>query len=274
MKFTISTIRNILDITLKEIDNPLVSKDSKIHSIRVMSKKLRSILYLIKPYLKNKEFFQSQNIFYKELSKTFSQEREKKVMHDTFVWIVKKCKLSLDSVNNIQVALRQNMENNIITDANIDRKLQTCEQSILMAINNLHTFENYIPKNLALGFKKTYQEAYEDLIFAIITRDIEDIHLFRKYAKYHMYQIQLFPNQIKHSKKRTKDLDKLTSLFGKIHDLALFRDYLQNNTNFTNSDILIFCIAKIQKKIIKKALKSATKIFKYSPKKFKLSKAS
>ncbi len=274
MKFTIGVIKNILVLTSKVIDNPSISKDSKIHNIRVLSKKMRSILYLIKPYLKNKEFFQSQNIFYKELSKIFSQEREKKVMFDTFTWIVKKCKLSLDDTSDIQVALRQNMENNIILDSNIDKKLQICEQSILMAISNLHTFENYIPKNLTLGFKKTYQEAYEDLIFALITRDIEDIHLFRKYAKYHMYQIQLFPNQIKHPKKRIKDLDKLTSILGRIHDLALLKNYLQNNTNLTNSDILIFCIAKIQKKLIKKVLKSARKIFKYSPKKLKLSKTS
>lgn len=271
MKSTINTIKNILELTLKDIDNPLVSKNRKIHSARVMSKKLRSTLYLIKPYFKNNEFFKSQNMFYKELSKIFSQERENKVMYDTFLWIVKKCKFSFDSVKDIQIALKKNMENNIIADADIDKKLQTCEQSILVAISNLHILGDCIPKNLTLGFKKTYQKAYENLNFALITKDTKDIHLFRKYAKYHMYQLQLLQDTIKHAKKRAKNLDKLTSTLGMIHDLALFEDYLQNNLNLINSEILIFCIAKIQKKLTKKALKSAIKIFRYSPKKFKIS---
>jgi len=262
MKFTINSIKNILGTALQEIDNPCISHDTKIHSIRVMSKKLRSILYLIKPFLKNKEFFQNQNTFYKELSKAFSQEREKKVMNDTFRWIIQKCKLSTDMTIVIQNALKENIANNIITDKNIDTKIQICRESILVAVSDLHIFKNYTRQDLKLGSKQTYQKAYNSLIIAILTQNIEDIHLFRKYAKYYMYQLQLLQNQIKHAKKRAKDLDKLTSMLGRIHDLSLFNDYLQDNKNLTNSDMLISCIDKIQKKLTKKAFKLAIKIFK------------
>lgn len=259
MKLKIKTIKNILETTLQEIDNPLLSKDSKIHSIRVMSKKMRSILYLLKPFLKHKEFFQNQNTFYKKLSKVFLQEREKKVMHDTFIWTVKKCKLSADMTIDIQNALKQNISNNIITDKNIDTKIQLCREFILVAISNLHIFNNFTRRNLKAGYKQTYQKAYDSLIIAILTQNIEDIHLFRKYAKYHMYQLQLLQNKIKHAKKRAKNLDKLTSMLGRIHDLALFDDYLQDNKNLTNSDMLISCIDKIQTKLTKKAFKLAVK---------------
>lgn len=261
MKLTLNTIKNILETTLREIDNPRISHDKKIHSIRVMSKKMRSILYLIKPFLKNKEFFQNQNTFYKEISKAFSQEREQKVMYDTFMRIVKECKPTIDKAIDIQNILKQNIANNITTNQNIDKKIQLCRESILVAISDLHIFKNYIRKDLKLGLKQTYQKAYNSLIIAILTQNIEDIHLFRKYAKYYMYQLQLLQNKIKHAKKRANNLDKLTSMLGDIHDLALFDKYLQSNKYLPNSDVLISCILKIQTKLTKKAFKLAIKYF-------------
>ena len=256
----------------KDIDEPTISKDKKIHSIRVMSKRMRSLLYLMKPFIANKESFRSQKQFYKELSKTLSQNRETKVMYDTFQWIVKKCKLPLDDFEDIQNTLQQNIENKTIASSDIDKNLQICKQSILAGLGNLNTLETKtnLKKDLKIGFQKTYKKAYDDLDIALASNDAEDVHMFRKYAKYHMYQMELLTNHIKQTKKRTKDLDKLTSMLGKSHDLVLFEDYLHKNKNLTNSDALILCIAKGHKKLTKKALKSATKIFKQSPKKFRL----
>jgi len=267
----LDVMKQILKLTSKEIDKPSISKDKKIHAIRVMSKKLRSLLYLIKPSLQDKKFFESQNQFYKQLSKSLSIERETKVMHDTFQWLLKRNKLSQNSFENIQASLQQNQENK--TDPDIDKNIEICRQAIDMALENLDTIKTiqYQIKDLEKGFQKTYEKAYDNLNLALMTRDIEDIHMFRKYAKYHMYQIQLLSNQIKYPKKRAEDLDKLTSLLGKSHDLALLADHLHDNANLTNSDTLISYAAEEQKKLTKKALKQASKLFKRNPKKLKLS---
>ncbi|MGW8168744.1 MAG: CHAD domain-containing protein [Sulfurovaceae bacterium] len=268
----LNEIKKLLEHTSKEISESSISNDKQIHSIRVMSKKLRSLLYLIKPSLKDKEFFKSQNQFYKELSKSLSQERETKVMYDTFQWLIKKSKLSKDSFEEIRTILQQNSKNKDIEITDIDKKLQVSKQSIVLALDNLDDWEtiNHSTKAIEAGFLKTYKKAYVTLHLALVTKDMDDIHLFRKYAKYHMYQIQLLSNQINHTKKRVKDLDKLTSILGRCHDLTLFVEYLHNNKNLTNSDMLIFDISKEQKKLIKEALKSAKKIFKCKPKKLKL----
>lgn len=270
--FVLDTIKNILNHTSQEIDNLSISKNKKIHLIRVMSKKMRSMLYLIKPILKNKDFFEDKKRFYKELSEIFLQDREQKVMYDTFQWIVKKSKLSLDDFENIQSSLQQNLKNKTISSSSSDKNIEICKQSILIELSNFDTLviKNHPISKLYKGFQKTYQKAYNHLNIAIKTKDIEDIHMFRKYAKYHMYQIQLLSNHMIYPKKRAKNLDKLTSLLGKSHDLALFEDYLNNNIHLMNADLLLFCIAKEQKKLIKKVLKSGTKIFGYDSKKFKL----
>jgi CHAD domain-containing protein len=266
----LNEIKQLLEHTSKEINESSI--DKQIHSIRVMSKKMRSLLYLIKPSIKDKEFFKSQNQFYKELSKSLSQERETKVMYDTFQWLIKKSKLPKDSFEETQTILQQNSENKAIEDADIGKKLQISKQSIMLALDNLDDWETISNSTKAIetGFLKTYKKAYDTLHLALVTKDMDDIHLFRKYAKYHMYQIQLLSNQIKHTKKRVKDLDRLTSTLGRCHDLVLFAEYMHNNKNLTNSDMLIFYISKEQKKLIKEALKSAKKIFKYRPKKLKL----
>ena len=270
----LNEIEKLLEHTSKEISESSISSDKQIHSIRVMTKKMRSLLYLIKPFFGDKEFLESQNKFYKELAKSLSQERETKVMYDTFQWLIKKSKLPIDNFEEIQTTLRQNLENNTTTDADINQKLQICKQSMMMALDTIKDQKraNYTIKDLKAGFFKTYKKARDTLHLALATKEIEDIHLFRKYAKYHMYQIQLLSNQLRRSKKRSKDLDKLTSLLGKSHDLTLFAEYLHNNKNLTNSDILISCISKEQKKLINEALKIAKKAFKYRPKKLKIFK--
>ncbi len=267
-------IKKLLEYTSKEISESSVSNDKQIHSIRVMSKKLRSLLYLIKPFFDDKKFLKSQNQFYKKLAKNLSQERETKVMYDTFQWLIKKSKLSEDSFMEIQTILKQNIVNNAVANADIDQKLQISKQSIMVGLDTTDEQKRakYTIKDLKTGFLKTYKKAYDTLHLALATKEIEDIHLFRKYAKYHMYQIQLLSNQLKRSKKRVKDLDKLTSLLGKSHDLALFAEYLHNNKNLTNSDMLISYISKEQKKLVKKALKIAKKAFKHKLKKFKIFK--
>ncbi|MDD5406399.1 MAG: CHAD domain-containing protein [Sulfurovaceae bacterium] len=265
-------MKNTLSVVSKEIDEPSISKDKKIHSIRVMSKKLRSLLYLVKPSLENKELFKIQKQFYKDLSKTLSEDREIKVMHDTFVWVVKKCKLSLDDYKDIQTSLQKNIENKTIAGPDIDQKLEICKQSILMALDNFDILKKASDpkKDWHMGFHKTYEKAYYYLNLALVTHDVKDIHMFRRYAKYHMYQIQLLTDHIKHLKKREQKLDKLTSMLGRYHDLTFFEDYLHNNKNLKSSEILLLHIIKEHRRLAKKALKLATDIFEHSPKKFKL----
>ena len=267
-------IEKMLKDIAKYIDEPAISKDKKIHFIRVMSKKLRSLLYLVKPFFNDKEFLKNQNQFYKELAKNLSQERETKVMHDTFQWLIEKSRLPRDDFKDIQTTLQENLENKDADSDEIDQKLQISKQSIMMGLNALNEQKRtkYTIKDLKTGFYKIYKKAYDTLHLALATKEIEDIHLFRKYAKYHMYQIRLLSGQLKRSKKRVKELDKFTYLLGTSHDLSLFAQYLHNNTNLSNSDILISYVSKEQNKLTKTALKMAKKAFKHKPKKFKIFK--
>jgi len=261
------TIKNILLLLVQEIDDASVSNNKKIHSIRVATKKIRSILYLMKSFLKDKELMENKKRFYKELSKNLSQDREKKVMRDTLHSVVKKCKLLSNDFMDVENAL--NYETKTI---DFERNIQLCKEHILSELNSMDKQEIGICKkrDIKKGFKRTYKKAYDLLHIALLTKKIEEIHCFRKYAKYHMYQIQLLSNHIDYPIKKSKYLDKLTSILGKSHDLSFFEDHINNNKNFKNSSLLLYCIEKRQKKLIKKAIKLANKIFKDRDQDFKL----
>lgn len=261
-------MRNILLRALRKIENHTTSADKKTHAIRVMSKKLRSLLYLIKPSLQDKESVKIQKRFYKELSKDFSIEREMKVMHDTFLMLIKRNKLHIDGFDELIAAIKENKNNS--SGPNIDEKLLSAKSSIQKAIDELDIFRRSDSKikKWKKGFKKTYKKAYESLHLSLQSHNIEDIHTFRKYAKYHMYQAISLKYHLKYSSKKIKALEKLTWLLGKCNDIELFGDFLHKNTDIANSTQMITYAAKEQKKLTKKALKMASKIFN-DPKKIK-----
>lgn len=265
-----NTIKNILLLLVQEIDDTSVSNNKKIHSIRVASKKIRSILYLIKSFLKDKELLENKKIFYKELSKNLSQDRERKVMYDTLHRVIKKCKLPFNDFKDVENAL--NIENKTIDTIDIDKNIQLCKKHILSELNSIDKQEMKTCKkrNIKKGFKRTYRKAYDLLHIALLTKNTEEIHRFRKYAKYHMYQIQLLLDHIDYPTKKSKYLDKMTSILGRSHDLSFLEDYINNNKNFKNAGLLLYCIEKRQKELIKKAIKLANKIFKNRDQDFKL----
>ncbi len=260
-------MQNILLLGLRKIEDRTTSTDKKTHAIRVMSKKLRSLLYLIKPSLQNKESVKIQKRFYKELSKNLSIEREMKVMHDTFLMLIKRNRLHIDDFAGLQAAIQKNKKNN--ADVGIDEKLLLAKSSIQKAIDELGIFRRSYSKTKKWkkGFKETYKKAYKSLHLSLKSHNIEDIHTFRKYAKYHMYQAIFLKDHVKYSNKKIKALGKLASLLGKCNDIELFEDFLHKNTNIANSTQMITYAAKEQKKLTKKALKFADEIFKCKPKK-------
>ncbi len=242
-------MQNILLLGLRKIEDRTTSTDKKTHAIRVMSKKLRSLLYLIKPSLQNKESVKIQKRFYKELSKNLSIEREMKVMHDTFLMLIKRNRLHIDDFAELQAAIQKNKKNN--ADVGIDEKLLLAKSSIQKAIDELGIFRRSYSKTKKWkkGFKETYKKAYKSLHLSLKSHNIEDIHTFRKYAKYHMYQAIFLKDHVKYSNKKIKALGKLASLLGKCNDIELFEDFLHKNTNIANSTQMITYAAKEQKNL-------------------------
>ena len=236
------------------------TSNNKVHEIRVMSKHIRSILYFIKPFFKNKEFIESQKEFYKQLSKNLEQKRETQVLGNTLNFIIKKSGLHNDDFTNIKKQIGDDMDLLNKKTAHVD----TTQEAILKAFGSLCAYKHVhiAKKDIDKRLKQAYKKASDLLYKAIKTDKIEDVHEFRKYAKYYMYQLQSLENNIHCSQKLMKKLDELTSVLGKIHDVYLLDQYIQKHQNEKECTLLKKHIDDIQKKLVKKAFGQSKKIFK------------
>lgn len=242
------------------IEGSCSNSNKKIHDIRLVSKNIRSILYFIKPFFKNKEFIQSQKEFYKQISKNLEQKREAQVLGKTFNFIIKKSGLQYNDFQSI----KKHIDDEISLLNKETTHIDETQESILRAFGNLCAYKHVhiSKKDINKRLKQTYKKTSRLLNVAIKTNKIEDIHHFRKYAKYYMYQLQALEGNIHCSQKIMKQLNKLTSTLGKIHDIDLFEQYMQKYQSEKEYTMLKKYIGDIQKKLIKKAFKQSKKIFK------------
>ena len=138
---------------------------------------------------------------------------------------------------------------------------------------NKKKVEKYILKKngskaLDEGLKKGYKKAQKLQKRAYKTQKDKDFHQWRKWVKYHWYQICL----IEKNKKcilgmRTHGLKKLAKILGDEHDLSVLKSYLQN-VKYKNKVDFIKHIKQEQDILRTKAKKIGDRLFCKKKKKF------
>jgi hypothetical protein len=266
-------IKDALISTHTDIENRDLPLSKKVHTVRKMCKKSRAILQLIKPLLKDQNSYQKENDFYKNMAKLLASSREAKVMTDMFNMIIKNYKLDQNKFIDIKKSLQKIETNEHIENTKTLENLKSCRFAIETAIENIDRLElttNSI-YGLRTGYKDTYKKAQKYMKKAYKKLDIDTYHEFRKYAKYHMFQVDILSKRSAFDKKRVKKLKNLTDILGIEHDLTLFEEYLnKNHLSYPNAKTVIPYINKDQKKLRKKAKKLEDLLFKLSPEKIEL----
>lgn len=214
--------------SIEEIEENSLSMDNKIHQLRKRCKKMRGLLRIIRPQLKKSGVYDAQNQYFKETAKHFSATRDKKMLEETFKKIVLKYNLDenrytqiLTSIESMEVQSEKSVQNHFASyRAEYERNRKNIKQYRLKKKNS---------KALDKGIKKGYKKAKKLKKKAYETQSDKDFHQWRKWVKYHWYQMRL----IKKNEKcvlgpRVKLSGMLADILGDEHDLSVFKSFVED----------------------------------------------
>ncbi|MGM0623912.1 MAG: CHAD domain-containing protein [Campylobacterota bacterium] len=215
---------------LKESRCEEIGADKAVHKIRKRCKKLRGLLRLIKPSLKEKALYKEQNDFFKKIANELSGARDDKVLGDTFAKIVKRYNLDMQKFEGIYSELNAIKQEHNDTQQ-IMQQLENVAGQLQDNLSQLHRYKlkKSGTKALHKGLKKTYTKARTKMDIAKNAPVDENFHEWRKWCKYHWYQMQLVQtNSDCLLQARINRLKLLSDILGDEHDITVFKQYLQN----------------------------------------------
>lgn len=245
------------------IDNPEISDSKKIHQIRRYCKHHRALCALIAPITQSEETIKLHQDFYKQIAKTVATDRDTKVLGDTMQRLIKRYEIDAELYTPI---------NTFLSEKTLDKTQQLQSQKLTIIQTLLCQSKSKLThialdknrfKHLRKGIKQTYQKAQTLLNKYQKSRDKETYHTFRKYAKYHMLQLSMIDSDAS-LEKRIRKLEKLTDKIGKIHDLELLEETIQQEP-IANAHRLLPFVKSEQKRLYKSAAKLQKKLFKQNP---------
>jgi CHAD domain-containing protein len=242
-------VQRILDTRLLEIINVIIdqklTEEKKIHEIRKGFKKIRAFLKLIRHDLKKPQTYVSQNDYYKNASKRFSNIRDKSVLEKTYQLLQKE----YDLINQFGKSL-------LINTISIDnaKAFNILQHELIQKRQTLHIYKLKKEKHpLKKALNKIYHQLLTNKQKAYESSSDEAFHEWRKSVKNYMYQLELFKNNFPTKiKKELKELKTLADILGLDHDLCVLKEFFYLRDK--NSPIILYAIKK-QKVLRQKAFK-------------------
>lgn len=211
-----------VEACLKEVE---ASADSSIHQMRKHGKKIRGILRLISPGIPEGDYGAADALA-RGYAKWFSEMRDAFVMRETWDELVGEDETDREAVDKIHGELEEAHQEAIAPE-----KMQLAVSEALRQLGLLRTVAVQIPldhlqrEHLKAGELLLFEKGKEELNLARETRCPEDLHAWRKRAKYLSFHYELLG--IPDSEKAAD----LGSMLGKHHDLAVLAEWLEARGN-------------------------------------------
>jgi CHAD domain-containing protein len=205
------------------------SFDAGVHSARKKMKRLRGMLRLVRDDL-GYRVYREENVLLRDTARTLSAVRD--------AWVLVATLRSLrrnyaDLLDNETFATPEAW----LLDRHVERHRMVTGPIVTNAICNLgaararyaeFSIEEAISNDyaaLAKGIERVYRRGHRGLERAAATRNVEDLHEWRKRVKYLRYQMEaltpMYPILIGST---ARSLDELAELLGDDHDLAVLAE--------------------------------------------------
>lgn len=226
-------------ILLGEINGALESladyhnePDLSIHQLRKHNKRIRGITRMVKTGIEKGDLAQVNSLV-RDAAKLFADVRDAFVAVQILEFLAGEFAAEVpegvagirDSLEEKHIALRDR------------REMLTCVEQSEAAFSQVGkavatwTWERVIASTLLEGWTSNFGKARQCHITALASRDPEDCHDWRKYAKYMSFHCALlgewFPE---HMPAMAAHSEELASWLGEHHDLAVFRDLMHDRS--------------------------------------------
>jgi CHAD domain-containing protein len=236
-----------------------------IHNARKDCKRVRALLRLIKPAIG--DFYASENAFFRDAADQLSAIRDSDAMIEALEALRRDSGGKLSEATLVAARVKLGVDH--MESLGTKEQFSVIEQMCLAHQRvSQWACSGKQWKAAKLGFNCTYRHGLHTLKVAHRTRTNTDLHQWRKYVKYHGYQMQLMQRHWKgNASKRIKQLDRLSELLGHDHDLAVMQHRLVAQPDCHTSkeahsvDRLLKSIKQRRKRLQAKAFKLGKRLY-------------
>jgi len=250
--------------------------DEVVHEARKCLKKLRAVLRLVRPQIREKTY-RAENITFRDAARPLTEVRDAKALIEALDKLVEcsKEQIGARSFGDIRKAL----------EANLDavRRQVLDEQSAFSVVGDVVSRARERVKDwtavpnrwlaIGKGLEDTYRRAAAAYKVAVADTSAETLHEWRKQAKYLRYQLEMLqPLSPQHLEELANKADEMGELLGDDHDLAVLRQMLNDDPDrfgeHEEREPLLALIDQRRSDLEQVAMRRGARFFKDGPRKF------
>lgn len=228
-----SALRRISDSqigdALDEIASGTLPFDERVHQVRKRCKKMRGLLRLVRPVLPD---YSDENACFRDAARLISGVRDADTLIETYDALTGHFDAQID--RRAFAAIRRRLTEDakeVRRDPEVAERLETVRQILIEARRRASewTLEDTGFCAIGGGAGKTYKRARRCMVEAWNSPGAEEMHQWRKRAKYHWYHARLL-REIRPAMMAPHEAaaGELADLLGDHHDLAVLEARLRD----------------------------------------------
>lgn len=204
-----------------------------VHELRKTCKRMRAIVRLVRSHLG--ETYRVENRFYRDLARRFAGPRDAQVQWQMFQKLsdiaTRSELLSAIELKSIGRFLSQQRQEMILSDQQLRLELSRIVPDLQAALSRAADWP--IPNGgfsvLRTGLRTQYRDARRAMKIAMVQKEDEAFHAWRKAVKYHGYHANLLRRIAPRLMLAHRDLvDELGERLGQDHDLSVLAGTLRD----------------------------------------------
>ncbi|HEX4132315.1 MAG TPA: CHAD domain-containing protein [Pirellulales bacterium] len=228
------------------------SRDEAVHTARRSCKKVRALLRLVRPVI-GQRAYRHQNAKFRDVARPLTEVRDAKILIETLDKLAEHFQqhVTQRAVAGIRDALQANLRRVRRRVLDEQEALASAAAAIEQAQERLDDWADVPDKwpSLGRGLLNTYDAAAAAFAIADDHGSDEQLHEWRKQAKYLRYQLQVLrPAWPERIEELAEEADRLGTLLGDDHDLVVLRVTIGDTEPFTDDAANELLLALIERR--------------------------
>jgi CHAD domain-containing protein len=233
--------KNIRRIARKEMDNALEDltgttkdpRDEVVHEARKYLKKIRAVLRLVRPEI-GETAFREENTCFRDAARPLTEVRDAKILIETLDKLAEHFRehVAARSFGGVRKAMQDNLR--AVRRRVLDEQdaFTVVAEAVRQARGRVKDWADMPDKWPAAGYglRDVYRQARKACGQAEADPTVENLHEWRKQAKYLRYELELLrPLWPERLGELAGEADRMGDLLGDDHDLAVLRQMLTDD---------------------------------------------
>jgi CHAD domain-containing protein len=225
----IRIVREQIARAVKELTDPQMDRHEAVHQVRKRLKKIRAVLRLVRFELG--ETYTSENAFYRDTGRSLSDVRDAEALVETADRLRERFPKEAQEAGlaSVREALVERRAQVAEAEAGLQERIAQVVKELRAARRRAQRWPLKAEGFEALkhGLQRTYKRGRRALALAAREPTPENLHEWRKRAKYHWYHARLLRSLWQpFMDGYRKSIHTLADLLGHVHDLDVFRQTL------------------------------------------------